>query len=128
MAMKPIDWPSLEAAPEWIDLFARGTATLRSAESEPPLRAELFSSLQMEQHGQALAHAHHVGRSRPPDTLLPRLTENQTLLAQACALLMESVRQNRQITPADEWLLDNFYLIEEQIRLCLLYTSDAADE
>lgn len=117
MAMKPIDWPSLEAAPEWIDLFSRGTATLRSAESEPPLRAELFSSLQMEQHGQALAHAHHVGRSRPPDTLLPRLTENQTLLAQACALLMESVRQNRQITPADEWLLDNFYLIEEQIRL-----------
>lgn len=117
MVMKPIDWPSLEAAPEWIDLFTRSKATLHSAESEPPLRAELFSALQMEQHGQALAHAHLVGTSRPPDTLLPRLTESQTLLAQACALLMESMRQNRQITPADEWLLDNFYLIEEQIRL-----------
>ncbi|GLK95836.1 cyclic beta 1-2 glucan synthetase [Achromobacter xylosoxidans] len=117
MAMKPIDWPSLEAAPEWIDLFARSKATLRAAEREPPLRAELFSALQMEQHGQALAHTHMVGVSGPPDMLLPRLTENQTLLAQACTLLMESMRQNRQITPADEWLLDNFYLIEEQIRL-----------
>jgi len=26
------------------------------------------------------------------------------------------VTANRQITPAGEWLLDNFYLIEEQIR------------
>jgi len=64
MVMKPIDWPSLEAAPEWIDLFTRSKATLHSAESEPPLRAELFSALQMEQHGQALAHAHLVGTSR----------------------------------------------------------------
>ncbi|WMD22242.1 glucoamylase family protein [Achromobacter seleniivolatilans] len=115
--MKRIDWPSLEAAPEWIDLFARSKASLSSAKSEPPLRAELFSALQMEQHGQALAHGHAIGASRMQDSLLPRLTENQTLLAQVCALLIESMRQNRQITPADEWLLDNFYLIEEQIRL-----------
>ena len=26
------------------------------------------------------------------------------------------MKANRQITPAGEWLLDNFYLIEEQIR------------
>jgi cellobiose phosphorylase len=115
--MKPIAWPSLEAAPEWIDLFARSKPSLTSAESEPPLRAELFNSQQMEAHGQALAHVHALGAFRAQDNLLPRLTENQTLLAQACALLIESMQQSRQITPADEWLLDNFYLIEEQIRL-----------
>ena len=31
-------------------------------------------------------------------------------------MLSEAVKANRQITPAGEWLLDNFYLIEEQIR------------
>ena len=31
-------------------------------------------------------------------------------------LLTEAVQANRRITPAGEWLLDNFYLIEEQIR------------
>lgn len=115
--MKPIDWPSLEAAPEWIDLFARSKPTLSAAKSEPPLRAELFNAAQMEAHGQALAHEHVVGAFSGQDKLLPRLTENQTLLGEACALLMESMQQSRQITPADEWLLDNFYLIEEQIRL-----------
>lgn len=115
--MKPIAWPSLEAAPEWIDLFARSKPSLSSAESEPPLRAELFNAQQMEAHGLALAQEHALGAFRAQDNLLPRLTENQALLAQACALLIESMQQSRQITPADEWLLDNFYLIEEQIRL-----------
>ena len=31
-------------------------------------------------------------------------------------LLTAAVRAGRRITPAGEWLLDNFYLIEEQIR------------
>ena len=30
--------------------------------------------------------------------------------------MAEAVKANRRITPAGEWLLDNFYLIEEQIR------------
>jgi hypothetical protein len=98
-------------------LFARSKPTLSAAKSEPPLRAELFNAAQMEAHGQALAHEHVVGAFSGQDKLLPRLTENQTLLGEACALLMESMQQSRQITPADEWLLDNFYLIEEQIRL-----------
>ena len=33
-----------------------------------------------------------------------------------CDLLTAAVTANRRITPAAEWLLDNFYLIEEQIR------------
>ena len=30
--------------------------------------------------------------------------------------LTEAVKADRRITPAGDWLLDNFYLIEEQIR------------
>jgi cyclic beta-1,2-glucan synthetase len=86
------------------------------AGDEPPLRAELFSSDQMEQHGKTLAGAHRVGVSRAPDHLLSRLGENEGVLRGACNLLSEAVTATRRIAPAGEWLLDNFYLVEEQIR------------
>ena len=82
----------------------------------PPLRAELFSADQMEQHGKALAGAHRLTPRRGPDRLLPRLAANEVVLVDACNLLTAAVRAKRRITPAGEWLLDNFYLIEEQIR------------
>jgi cellobiose phosphorylase len=83
---------------------------------EPPLRSELFSAVQMEEHGKRLAEAHVLMPGHPPDRLLARLNENETLLIGVCRLLMAAVTENRRIAPAGEWLLDNFYLIEEQIR------------
>jgi cyclic beta-1,2-glucan synthetase len=83
---------------------------------EPPLRAELFSADQMEQHGQTLAGSHQLRPGRPRDRLLKRLAENEGVLIGACNLLTEAVKTKRRIAPAGEWLLDNFYLIEEQIR------------
>ncbi len=90
--------------------------TKKYAGDEPPLRAELFSAVQMEQHGKSLATAHQLTPGQVPDQLLARLTENERTLIEVCALLMAAVAANRRITPAAEWLLDNFYLIEEQIR------------
>ncbi len=83
---------------------------------EPPLRAELFSADQMEQHGKTLADSHTLSPGHPPDRLLRRLAENEGILIGVQNLLTEAVKTNRRITPAGEWLLDNFYLIEEQIR------------
>ncbi len=98
-------------------------ARLRSADShgpyadeEPPLRSELFSADQMEQHGKSLAASHKLTPRRAADQLLPRLAANEAVLVGACNLLTAAVTANRRITPAGEWLLDNFYLIEEQIR------------
>ena len=51
------------------------------------------------------------------DLLLPRLAENEAILLQANELLTEAVASNLRIAPASEWLLDNFYKIEEQIRM-----------
>ncbi len=90
--------------------------TQKYAAAEPPLRAVLFSADQMERHGRTLAESHRLTRGRGPDKLLARLTDNGTVLADACELLTQTVKANRRITPAGDWLLDNFYLIEEQIR------------
>nr|WP_211335194.1 glucoamylase family protein [Thiocapsa rosea] len=70
----------------------------------------------MEEHGKRLADAHALMPGHPPDRLLARLNENETILIGVCRLLMVAVTENRRIAPAGEWLLDNFYLIEDQIR------------
>ena len=80
-----------------------------------PLRAELFSAEQMARHGKTLAQTHHLSAAPGHDALLLRLEDNEDKLRSACAQLLDSVGLDRRITPASEWLLDNFYLIEEQI-------------
>jgi cyclic beta-1,2-glucan synthetase len=83
---------------------------------EFPLRSELFSAAQMAAHGKHLASRHVLSKKGGPDRLLSRLSENATIIADTCAELTAAIKAGRQITPASEWLLDNFYLIEEQIR------------
>lgn len=83
---------------------------------EPPLRAELFSTHQMAQHGHNVASQHLLSTRPTKDLLLVRLNENERLLGEACKALSDAVKSRQQIVPAAEWLLDNFYLIEDQIR------------
>jgi cellobiose phosphorylase len=97
--------------------FSSNFLVNKFAHGEPPLRSELFSADQMEQHGKALASSHILDSKHTPDQrLLTRLAENEAFLFEVHNLLTEAVKANHQITPAGEWLLDNFYLIEEQIR------------
>ncbi|WP_313872817.1 hypothetical protein [Rugamonas sp. DEMB1] len=98
---------------------ARSGAVRPDDDDELPLRAELFSAAQMAAHGKTLAGQHSL--SRPSfagrrDRLLARLAENAELIGATCVELTAAVTAGRQVTPASEWLLDNYYLIEEQIR------------
>ena len=92
---------------------------LRAA-AEFPLRAELYSADQMERHGKALALGHRLRprrlARRGADPLLARLTRNETVLVATGELLKATVTRGQRIAPAGEWLLDNFHLVEEQVR------------
>ena len=102
----------------WSKLRTRwgiGTPSPTSPDDELPLRSELFSADQMAQHGKVLAAEHNVVREHAPDRLLARLAANELALVDVSRRLTAAVSDNRRITPAGEWLLDNFYLIEEQI-------------
>ena len=46
----------------------------------------------------------------------PRLRDNQRALRAAYRETIEAVREERTITPAANWLLDNFHVVEEQVR------------
>jgi len=85
--------------------------------NEEPLREELFSSDQMEHFGKTLATKHVLSKSPTKDYLLKRLASNENNLQDVRKLLTDSIKNNYQVTPAGEWLIDNFYLIEEHIRL-----------
>jgi cyclic beta-1,2-glucan synthetase len=80
-----------------------------------PIRAELFSADQMERYGGKLALSHKLSKKKLPYYLLKRLDDNEKVLTRSCLIL--SSGEKATITPAGEWLLDNYYLIEEQIRV-----------
>ena len=85
------------------------------ANERPPFRAELFTEQQLEQHAKAIAKKHRLIVAHPAEQLLKRLAANETILLEVYAALSDAVKNNTRIVPAGEWLLDNFYLIEEQI-------------
>ena len=80
-----------------------------------PIRSELFSLEQLESYARTLAKNHQLTVDHPSEQLLKRLAENEKILLEVHNLLTASAKENKRISPAGEWLLDNFYLIEEQI-------------
>jgi cellobiose phosphorylase len=81
-----------------------------------PLRAELFSLEQLVRHAKVLAVNHQVVTKRGSNSLLDRLEQNEDTLKTFNRATL-AITSDRSITPAAEWLLDNFYLIEEQVQI-----------
>jgi cyclic beta-1,2-glucan synthetase len=84
---------------------------------DQPIRAEIFGMERLEQHAESLAAAQRTtekpSRGR---NLLARVDDDAKVLLAAYRDIAETVREKREITPAAEWLLDNFHIVDEQIR------------
>jgi len=104
MPTLPLHWPN------WIGWQSRDRA------GEPPLRAELFGIEQLTRQATELAASHRVVTRRGANVLLARLDQNEEVLRDFNRITLE-VTKSRHVTPAAEWLLDNFYLIEEQVQM-----------
>ncbi|MDZ4063365.1 MAG: cyclic beta 1-2 glucan synthetase, partial [Coriobacteriia bacterium] len=86
---------------------------------EQPLRGELLSVERLKERARGLASTQRA-RSEGPrgGTPLIGLVERAAVeLAEHNATLSSAIRAQQAISPASEWLLDNYYLIEEQVRL-----------
>ncbi|HEU4915829.1 MAG TPA: glucoamylase family protein [Acidimicrobiia bacterium] len=83
---------------------------------DEPIRAELFSVERLEEHGRSLAEAQELserhGRLRP---ISRRLVENGEVLLSSYRELSKAIREEALLTPAAEWLVDNFHLVESQL-------------
>ncbi|SDM06194.1 Cellobiose phosphorylase [Geoalkalibacter ferrihydriticus] len=95
---------------------SRAHHVLRPDRETELLRSELFSLEQLKRHGQTLARRHRLDPSPGADRLLPRLDDNARVLMAAHDVVIAATPGQR-IIPAEAWLLDNFYLIEQQIGL-----------
>jgi len=82
-----------------------------------PIREELFGVERLEQLAEGLAAAQTI-TTRPPGVLSlhTRLDDNAAVLLAAYRASADELESGRGVVPAAEWLLDNYHLVEEQIR------------
>ncbi len=89
--------------------------TLRNNRDAELLRSELFSIEQLKRHAVTLAIQHRMALHPGSDRLLPRLADNARVLLEVYDVIATAARQGQRVMPAEAWLLDNYYLIEQQI-------------
>jgi cyclic beta-1,2-glucan synthetase len=81
------------------------------------IRSELFSSERLEQHAESLAANQPISATPAlGKSLSVRLRDNERVLLAAYRSIAREAGENRIITPAAEWLLDNYHLVEQQVR------------
>ena len=93
---------------------ARPVAALNE---EEPIRSELFSVERLEQHAESLASHQPVHTATTSGkSLVARLRDNERVLLDAYGTIANAAGEGRPITPAAEWLIDNYHLVEQQVR------------
>jgi cyclic beta-1,2-glucan synthetase len=97
--------------------LARARNMLSDDHDTELLRSELFSIEQLKRHAVMLASQHRIDPHPGADRLLPRLDDNERVLRAAYDLVIAAAAPEQRLVPAEAWLLDNFYLIEQQIGL-----------
>src|SRR5665213_2295128 len=77
---------------------------------DEPISAEIFSVERLENHAQRLATTQEVSPAQTAGiSLRRRLRSNAAGLDSACHALIAGIRRGRPVTPAAEWLVDNYY-------------------
>jgi cyclic beta-1,2-glucan synthetase len=93
------------------------SASIILPETEEPIRAELFSLERLEQHAETLAAAQTLkSDARHGRPLIPQVVENGRVLLETYRAIAGAVQSEQAITPAAEWLVDNFHIVDEQLR------------
>ena len=97
-----------------------GVSAILSAERgavEPPIRSEIFGLQRFAQHGRSLGDTHRAARPLLRGAgFFPRLRGNVRVLREARNYIGEQASTGYDVSPAAEWLLDNFHLIDAQVR------------
>ncbi|HET6425413.1 MAG TPA: glucoamylase family protein [Planctomycetaceae bacterium] len=84
---------------------------------ELPLRGELLGIEHLRAHAAALAEQLTVTPGIPATPrFIQRFLQNSSFLQTAFRDICAGIRKGEPLTPDAEWLLDNFYVVEEQLR------------
>ena len=81
------------------------------------VRAELFSVERLEQHAESLAKAQPIaGPDVEEHPVFDRVRDNYRLLLHAHNVLMRAAADGQAMSPAGQWLVDNYHVVAAQIR------------
>src|SRR6266508_3564347 len=84
---------------------------------DEPIRAGLYSIERLEEFAERLGAEHRLANGfRKGRPLIPRLKENGRVLLESYQAVTDAIREERTISPAAEWLVDNFHIVEEHLR------------
>jgi cyclic beta-1,2-glucan synthetase len=84
---------------------------------DEPISAEIFSVERLEHHAESLARTQEVSPTQTAGiSLRGRLRANALGLGAAFRALIAGIRKGHAVTPAAEWLVDNYYIVDEHIR------------
>ena len=84
---------------------------------EPEVYDAILNAEELEKHALELARKHVVGkRTKQYFSLEGRMNKNFRFITSVYKDLNEYANEKSSVTPAAEWLLDNFYIIEEQVK------------
>jgi cyclic beta-1,2-glucan synthetase len=98
-------------------MSANPSSTILVPNEEEPIRSELFSLERLEEHAESLATAQVVtDEVSLGHQLIPRVLDNGRVLLNSYRAIALSIKDGHAITPAAEWLVDNFHIIDEQLR------------
>ena len=77
----------------------------------------MLEKKQLEKHLEKIALSHNTTSKSQKDTYpVPQLLENFKTIEEVYNLLNEHLKLGINIHPAGEWILDNFYIIEETVK------------
>jgi cyclic beta-1,2-glucan synthetase len=100
-----------------ITLFPRAHRPGADSANEDPIRSELFSRERFDEHARSLAEAQKVSANPKVGVPLgPRVRDNGRRLRDAYRYLKKAIDGDRSITPAAEWLVDSFHVVDERLR------------
>ena len=101
-----------------IDVWLFGGTRREERGAGKPLRDELLSIERLEERARSLAATFTVDPSprRVARSVFPRFDANARLLGDAYRALSDDARRGEFVTPAAEWLLDNFHLVASEVR------------
>ncbi len=84
-----------------------------------PIRGEVLGAERLGERARVVARAHHLlpaQKQRGAGPLLLRLEDTRGVLDRVYHELNEGAEHGLDISPAGDWLLDNFYIVQEHIR------------
>jgi len=108
--------PGLRAFLLLRDLVSPALSSASMPESQDPIRGELLSPERLEELAGSIAGQRTLAEGETGRPLSPRLRDSGRVLLHCYRAIAAVIREEGAITPAAEWLVDNFHIVDEVVR------------